>query len=312
MHHFSRTGRLAVLAGIMVLCQLGDVAAQSTDPIVFTTITEESSRRGTQGISITQISQEVNDQSIIVISFDETLMLPPSGGILQVQIRVEAFLVKGTTSTRVTPIDNYLSKDASGNPVFHDKPFNPGIGATIVPDTYLMLSELDAENFDAIQIRVTNLQTQESLVRVLMPRPFGFRVKVSDSLLFIKRRGVSDKEKMMGVDDFNFGAAPGVTYGGTFLSRGNNFWRFLQPGVGINVSFMDWDDPTFDLATGQFAQGTSSNDIEIGLGVQVSLMNNILQFTYGWNLQAEQDRSYFGVGVSFVNLSTRLTGLIAQ
>ena len=50
--------------------------------------------------------------------------------------------------------------------------------------------------------------------------------------------------------------------------------------------------------------------MNIGLGVQFSLFNNVLLFSYGANLQAEQNRGYFGIGVSFINLSTRIAQLI--
>jgi hypothetical protein len=173
------------------------------------------------------------------------------------------------------------------------------------------LRAVGADTADQIEIRVTNLVTQEALSRILIPRPFGFRAKVTDSLMFLKRLGVSKTDQANGVEDFNFGPSPGFTYGGTYLSRGNNFVRFLRPGTGINVTFTNWKEPSFDLATGQFVKGTSSTSIQTGMGVQFSLFNNVLQFTYGVNLQVKQDRTYFGIGVSFVNLAQKLKGLIA-
>jgi hypothetical protein len=291
-----------------------NLSAQSTAPASYTSIVETPVRG--DAAALLRVMGEVSDQSGIAINFDETKMMPPDAtGARMVQIRVEAELIKGATRTQVVPIDNYASKRDDNSQVVvvrHDKPYDPAAGFKEVPDTFIYLPSLDINNYDAIMIRVTNVQTQEAIERYLTPRPFGFRVNTSDSLLFVRRRGVTSEEESEGIEDFNFGPTPGVTYGGIYLPRKNGFLRFLRPGVGINLSFMDWDDSTFDPATGQFATGTDSNDIEIGLGVQVSLFSNILQLSYGWNLQAEQDRQYFGVGVSFVNLANRLTGLIAR
>jgi len=154
--------------------------------------------------------------------------------------------------------------------------------------------------------------TQQSLTVTLTPQKFGFRVRVTDSLMFIKRLGVSKADRMAGVEDFNFGPSPGVTYGGTYFARENALLRFLQPGAGINVLFTKWGNPAFDISTGQFVPGTKAGDIQTGLGGQASLFGNIIQFTFGANLQVEQKRRYFGVGVSFVNLTTKVAGLISR
>ena len=158
--------------------------------------------------------------------------------------------------------------------MFHDKAYDNEFYQQ-VPNTTLNLSGLRANDADQIEIRVTNLATQESLVRILKPRAFGFRVGVTDSLLFLKRLGVAQED---GLDAINFAPAPGVTYGGTYLSREGGFVRFLQPGVGLNVSFMNWKDPAFDVATGKFVSGTKRSDLNIGLGAQFSLFNNVLLF----------------------------------
>jgi hypothetical protein len=46
------------------------------------------------------------------------------------------------------------------------------------------------------------------------------------------------------------------------------------------------------------------------MGAAFSLFNNAIQFTYGANLHTEQDRMYWGVGISFVNLSTKVASLV--
>ena len=299
-------------------------ARQSTNPTDYTSIIE-STRRG-EDILLEATFGEIDGQSLIKVQFDEGKMsVPLDDGSHLVEIRVEAFQTRNGVRTPIVPIENYVSRSAAGKPpeqnskpvagkppeqspnptaayVFHDKPYGTYLYQH-VPDTILNLSGLRANDADQIEIRVTNIQTQESLVCILQPRQFGFRVGMTDSLLFLKRLSVSQQD---GVTAVNFAPAPGVTYGATYLSRRPGFVRFLQPGMGFNVSFMSWKDPAFDIATGKFVSGTKSSDLNIGLGAQFSLFNNVLLFNYGANLQAEQNRWYFGIGVSFVNLSTKI------
>ncbi len=42
------------------------------------------------------------------------------------------------------------------------------------------------------------------------------------------------------------------------------------------------------------------------MGVQVSLFNNVLVFSYGANLQADRSRWYYGTGLSFVQLGGKI------
>ena len=76
--------------------------------------------------------------------------------------------------------------------------------------------------------------------------------------------------------------------------------------------FTKWDNPSFDVSTGQFIPGTKGSDIQTAMGGQVTLFGNVIQLGYGANLQVDEKRAYFGVGVSFVNLTTKLAGLISK
>ena len=302
-------------------------AQTSTNPVDYTRVVEVTRRGG--AIELGATFGEIDNQSLIKVQFTENKMARPlvegESKIRQIEIRVEAFQTRNGVRTPIAPIDNYVSRQTGGQPVpgagnapaalvaiayvFNDKPYDGDI-YRLVPDTILNLSGLGANDADQIEIRVTNVKTQEALVRILTPRAFGFRVGTTDSLLFLKRLSISQQDEKDGVDAVNFSPAPGVTYGGTYLSRGSSFVRFLQPGVGLTISFMNWKDPAFNVATGKFVSGTKSSDVNIGLGAQFSLFNNVLQFSYGANLQVEQNRRYFGIGVSFVNLGTRIAQLI--
>src|SRR5439155_22242744 len=111
---------------------------------------------------------------------------------------------------------------------------------------------------------------QEALKITLIPQSLGFHFKVSDTLMFVKRLGIGSKEQQAGISDFNFGPSPGVAYGGTYFARKNAFLRFLQPGAGISVLFTKWDNPGFDVGTGQFVPGTKSSDIQTAFGGQLT------------------------------------------
>jgi hypothetical protein len=303
-----------------------------TDPSAFTTIVEYPQHG--KPVNITGTNVEVDDRSIIKINFNAGNMTPPRPLVTdgptrpRVQIRIEAYSSKGASRSPIAPIPHYVdllpaptsaaSSSASyettnpGTIVYHDRFYNPEIGAGAMPATEFNLLGTQAGGADFIEIRVTNLQTQEAMITTLAPKQFGFRAKVSDSLMFIARRGVGASAKTAGVDAVNFVPSPGVTYGGTYLPRAGSFGRFLQPGIGISLLFTSWKDPAFDVSTGLFAKGTKAADMQIGLGPQISLFGNILQFTYGWNLQANLKRQYFGVGVSFVNMTTKIASLIAK
>jgi hypothetical protein len=297
----------------------------ATDPAEFVRIIEQTTTGRQAAVSGTYA--EVDDQSVIRLVFDHAKMAVPAknaAGVVRprVHVRVEVYTQKGSSRSPVAPLPHYVDLvpppaagspgDAAGTVVYHDKYYNPEIGAAIVPSTEFMLRGTQAGSADSIEIRVTNLMTQESVLVILIPRQFGFRVRVSDSLMFVKRLGVGAADRAAGIEPFNFGPSPGVTYGGTYLARKNALARFLQPGVGINLLFTRWGQPSFDLATGKFVNGTNGSNIQVGLGCQWSLFGNVLQFTYGANLHVDQKRQYFGIGVSFVNLSSKIAGLIGK
>ncbi|HSB13973.1 MAG TPA: hypothetical protein VLE22_05910 [Bryobacteraceae bacterium] len=298
----------SIYLGILTILLCNVANAQSTHPKDFVTVKERPPRG--QDLTLNPGDSEVDERGKLVIDFTEAKMQPKDeGGRPRVIIRISGELFKEKSSLPLVPIQYYVSKGNEQNPVVvHDKDFlNPG---DIMPDTDINLRSIGFGDYEYLELRITNLVTLESVVYTVSPQPFGFRVKVTDSLLFLKRLGVSEEDKKNGVDAINFGPSPGVTYGGTYLSRGNDFLRFMRPGAGMNVSFMNWKDPAFDLSTGKFAPATKGSDVQVGLGVQFSLFNNILQFTYGANLHVEQDRQYWGIGISFVNLTSKVASLI--
>ncbi len=73
--------------------------------------------------------------------------------------------------------------------------------------------------------------------------------------------------------------------------------RAVAPGLGIGATFLDFDD--------------DEDNVEVGLGVTVSLFQDLLHLTYGYNLQAETPdggRTYFGIGVSLTDVVSQAKG----
>jgi hypothetical protein len=300
----------------------------STDPKDFACVVEQPFHGKPKAIKAT--NTEVDDRSIIKIIFHTDRMKKPEPtvpGSLEarpwVRLRVEVYSSKGVTRSPIAPIPHYIdlisappptqpsdpgkTKEtvSSGTVVYHDKYFNPAIGANEIPDTEFNLRGTQAGDADFLEVRITNLVTQQSLIVTLTPQKFGFRTKVSDSFLLLKRLGINSAELASGFDPSNFSPAPGVTYGGVFTGRGG-VGRYLQPGIGVNVCFINWSDPAIDKTTGLAIPDSSTSSVQVGTGAMFSFFSNILQFTVGANLNATKHRFYWGIGFSFVNLAERL------
>ncbi|GAB4032896.1 hypothetical protein [Spirosoma gilvum] len=76
------------------------------------------------------------------------------------------------------------------------------------------------------------------------------------------------------------------------LRRRNRLSNFLEPSIGLNVSYLDF---------------STEKDVEIGTGLQLGLFRNKIFLGYGINLHmlspANQSPGYFFVGFSFARLS---------
>jgi hypothetical protein len=177
--------------------------------------------------------------------------------------------------------------------------------------------------------------TGQPAVFVVTLHPFDWKLRVSPSLLFVQRRNVFatqtaraaivaalDKQGKGGSSLYadnnpqasNFAPAPGVTAGFTIHARhleqdANGNWRpaetarsrvlaALEPGLGVNVSFLNWSDST---------SSSAPSNVQIGAGFLATLFGNKLQFTYGWNLQSQKPRTYIGVCFGFIELARFVT-----
>jgi hypothetical protein len=149
---------------------------------------------------------------------------------------------------------------------------------------------------------------------------YGWKPQLADSFMFIHREHLTLKEITANPNDtklnrVNFAPSPGMTFGVVYLDRGDTGWhrfcRALGPGFGMNVSFMNFNDPGFDLTTQKFTNTTGVN-VQVGAGVVGGLFDNKLQITRGWNLNADQKRQYWGIGFGFIEIGKTVAKYVKE
>ena len=175
-------------------------------------------------------------------------------------------------------------------------------------------------NLLAVVIEAAGLDGQSTGVRFPVEieiKKYGAKLHWASSFFFLKRMNLGQADinpptttpPTQPIRAVNFAPSPGVSYGVNFFKRGDDagsrFLRALSPGLAMNVSFMNFDDPGFDLSTGQFTN-TNGTNVQVGTGIVTSLFHNMIQFTYGWNLNVDRKREYWGVGFGFVEIATAL------
>ena len=254
----------------------------------------------------------------------------------KVKIRITAELQRaGRTSLQPVPVDGYVTIDrsygtaASGandkapRYVFKYEDQNGLLNSfnkvlvKIPPDAFIDITRLEVGNGDRLYLKITDTLSRNTLNYITDIATFGFDTQIIDSFLLLHRSGIKDGEtgetgetgeerKEGNLQKINFRPAPGTTF--SWVYRGRSRWlRILTPGIGYNVSFTDWGDTVFD--------GTNVDQgslVEIATGGIVSLFDNALHLTWGWNLNVESKRRYFGIGFSASNLGERFGNLFSN
>jgi len=212
----------------------------------------------------------------------------------------------------------------------------------LVPGQIFLAAD-NAKPGDTVTLRVEARESAGAAVGIpaqflLNVRDRSTRVAISPSLLFIKRLDVTDADiavtNPQAIKKVDYSPFPGVTFGAVFHSRGlrkveDQSWDYeatetfasrfrgaLAPGIAMNVTFMNFGDPRdFNPAAndgaGAFTTTTGTN-FEVGAGLVLSLFDNNLQFTWGYNLNASRKNRYFGVGFGFIEIGKRLAGFLGQ
>lgn len=187
------------------------------------------------------------------------------------------------------------------------------------PVGWVSLDEVRAKDGDTLKLTVQiqnpgNQGTGNKVPFYIAVKKYGIKLHWASSFLFLKRLNITPADTMPDANgntlsEVNFAPSPGVSYGLTFFKRGDDggskFLRALAPTIGMNVSFMNFKDPGFDLSTMMFTN-TTGTDVQVGAGPIVSFFDNKLHFTHGWNLNVDRKRRYWGIGFGFVEFAKEL------
>jgi hypothetical protein len=146
-------------------------------------------------------------------------------------------------------------------------------------------------------------------------RKLRTRVTTEPTAFYLRRAGTI-RNAMGQVIPSNFAPAPGVTFGPVFYTRRQSFWA---PGIGVNVSFMNFAandfDPTIKDAENTVVGGfrdTTSTSIQVGIGYSLSMFSNAIQFTQGWNLNVDKNRMYYGIGLGFLQVGEEIAKFVKK
>ncbi len=112
----------------------------------------------------------------------------------------------------------------------------------------------------------------------------GWSTHVSGDLIFIRRE-----------DEDVFTTAPALSYVYRYrpwseTGGGQRFLSVLNPGLGLNFATLSFDQ----------------SDIQVGVGVTLSLFRDLIRVGYGYNLQVDERPEYFFVGFNFTEIIARL------
>ncbi len=237
----------------------------------------------------------------------------------QIQLRIASLdpardnlLIAGLRRDAATEARDIYAYDRSAEAITN-------LRQTKFPVGWVSLEEARAKDGDTLKLMVRvqnpgNAGTGNKVPFYITVKKYGVKLHWASSFMFIKRMNVTAEDMMPDangntISDVNFAPSPGVSYGLTFFKRGegggSKFLRALAPTIGINVSFMNFNDPGFDLTTNMFTN-TSGTDVQVGAGPVFSLFDNKLHFTQGWNLNVDKKRRYWGIGFGFVEFAKEL------
>jgi hypothetical protein len=128
----------------------------------------------------------------------------------------------------------------------------------------------------------------------------GWSTEVSESFYLIERINEPNRLSDDRISPSNFKGAAGVSLMRTYNysepgdKAENKFLNWLQPSVGLNLSYIDF---------------YTTKDLELGLAFQTGIFKNSIFLGYGVNLNGirggEKNSTYFMLGLSFTNLAAK-------
>lgn len=157
------------------------------------------------------------------------------------------------------------------------------------------------ENFKDQMVDSLKNKDEESMpIGVYRIEKTGWSTDVSESFYLIERINEPDITTVQNLSPSNFKGAAGISLMKTYNYKepseggGNRFRNWLQPSIGLNLSYIDF---------------YTNKDLELGLGLQLGIFKNSIFLGYGVNLNGirggETNSTYFMLGLSFTNLAEK-------
>jgi hypothetical protein len=166
-------------------------------------------------------------------------------------------------------------------------------GLDEIVNTELSIGGSPADRDDRVVLFVELLRTEGTTDVVaagheqeIAVERIGLNGRVGAHVVFAKRH----HEPGGGVPETNFEAAPAASWTLHLRARGDgffpSFWNTVDPGLGLNVAALQFEN----------------DGVEIGAGPHVTILGDLLQAGYAWNLNVDEDRGYFFVGIGLTEL----------
>jgi hypothetical protein len=167
-----------------------------------------------------------------------------------------------------------------------------------------------ADPQDAPGVIVDNEDVIDSIFEV---GRFGLHIRFSDMALFVQRLG-EDRANSRGnspvlFDSVNFRPAPGVNYGFNYYHRRHASIRVLEPGFGVHMVFLNWNERPRNAASAD-TDVTQATNLQIGMGLTGSMFDGTVVGALGWNLHVKDHRPYIGIGFSIAGLARKISEFV--
>jgi hypothetical protein len=159
----------------------------------------------------------------------------------------------------------------------------------------------------------TAAENEELIDTVFAVGRFGLHARFSDMALFVQRLG-EDRANSTGTnpvvfDSVNFRPAPGVNYGFNYYHRRHASIRVLEPGFGLHIVFLNWNDRPRGSSAAD-TEITQVTNLQIGIGLTGSMFDGTVVGALGWNLQVKDQRPYVAIGFSITGLARKIAQFV--
>ena len=257
-------------------------------------------QKGLSGINDVIIKEKINniiESKLKVISDEERMVILESNEAKILNENIKGYIAD------VNDISNFIPKIVNTLDIIQKTPievnfpspesFNVPLGD--IKDTFIDLNYTPREQGDIITVKATLLEgtkEKDKTIATFQVNRYGWYADLSPAVVLAK-----PTELKGGDDGFRF--APVLSWLHHWVPRPNDsHWyadicRSIEPSIGIHSAFTN------------FSTGSSSENIQIGLGMSLTFWKNRLQFGGGYNLMAnsnDEGRIYYFVGSDLIGI----------